>query len=235
MIHVDAQLPSFDAAKRWGSKRPLTKAIIVHRIGGHIVRPGGGLETMLTAASVERFFRLHPHGVATTQLSGSWKSKLPIIERWEANGVPAVKRIKAFVPYHFLVDPEGLVWESCPIDIIGMHAASRVSGVPGNSDSVGIGVIGNFRSANELAAWEVKAGVPVMAPTPEQEKALRQLMRDLLVVYPKATVMTHDEQRADQGRDPKGCPGLQLAPLIPEMASWALLASRHILDGEGRR
>lgn len=234
MIDTDGRLGSYAAAVKWGDKRRATKAIIVHRIGGHIVGDRGHLTPMMSAESVEHFYREHPHGVATTQLSGSWKSKLPIIRRWEEHGIPGVKRIKSFVPYHFLIDPEGLVWECSPIDTVGMHAASGDHEVPGNRVSVGIGVIGNFRTIDELETWERRVDLPVMLPTDHQIKALRELLRDLLVVYPDADVMTHDQQRTAQGKAPKGCPGARMAALVPPAHSWGRLAARHILDGRGR-
>lgn len=215
-------------------RRVSTTSIVVHRIGGdyvdHVDDAGRPVvQRLATADNVEWFYRHHPHGVATTQLRGSWASKQAAIERWARDGVPAEASAAGFVAYHLLVERDGSIAQALPIDVVGAHA-------PGvNSTSIAVGVIGDHRTRAQLATWERRAGISPWPLTDEQREGLRELLRDLLVAYPDAEILTHDDTRRRRGQKPKPCPGEVLEQQLLPLGGWARTAARHVRDGAGRR
>lgn len=160
------------------------QAIVLHRIGNSAAEPDG--REGRSADAVVRFFTADPEGVATVTLSGSHDEKLPTIERWRRDGVPEEMAARAFVPYTFLVEPDGALWQMLPLGTVGAHAVSY------NAGGVGVALIGDFR-AEEPAPAQVDAGVAVCAAL------LRRYRTDARAVR----VLGHDEVRTP----PKQCPG----------------------------
>ena len=212
-------------------KRKKTKSIVLHRINLGIsvkafLEP---TDDEKIADLIVRFWLEHPGGVATTTLTGSYSSKLPTIRTWKKSGIPKVYKDKAFVPYTFLVDKDGTVYQTLPLDAQGAHAVAH------NREGLGVAFIGDFRQESELANWEIREGLGSDVPSTNQIGSGGNLLRDLLVAFPGAEVLTHDQTLERRRKDPKGCPGSLAEGGFEQMARWATLAAGHVLDGDSRR
>lgn len=165
--------------------RSHTTAVVLHHLGVDVNHDG--ISTVDDAVS---FFTRDPEGVATVTLGGSYASKLPTIERWRRDGLPAVYQGAGFVPYHFLVDGDGNVSRMLHLEAIGAHAGAW------NDRSVGVACLGDFSKR---------------PPSEAELAAVVDLLRDVLAVYPGVEIVGHDETLERAGLPPKGCPG----PLFP--------------------
>lgn len=94
------------------------------------------------------------------------------IDRWHK-----VKGWKC-IGYHFVIYRDGSVHEGRPIDMIGAHCKGF------NSHSIGICYIGGC-TADGKHAKDTR--------TPEQKRALRQLLEKLHSKYPNASIHGHNE------------------------------------------
>jgi hypothetical protein len=197
------------------NRRGITSGLVCHRIGGTYGK---------TADSIIRFFTTDPEGVATVTLGGSYASKLPTIDDWRSRGVPADVLARAYVAYHFLVDTDGTVYQTLPLEVRGGHAEGW------NNKSVGIGVVGDFRSPQQVEDWERRIGYRAGdRVTDEQKKALRELLRDLLYYkYKKAIPMTHDATLLMRGHPRKPCPGDYGEDAFKAVFDWALGAASQM-------
>lgn len=81
-----------------------------------------------------------------------------------------------YVGYHFIIHRDGRVEACKPEDVRGTHAA------PWNTGSIGVCYIGGVAKDGTT---------PKDTRTPEQEKALVSLVRDLLKAYPGSDVLGH--------------------------------------------
>lgn len=81
------------------------------------------------------------------------------------------------IGYHYVVDLDGTVEKGRPDAEIGAHCVGK------NKNSIGIVYVGGLD----------KNGKPKDTRTPEQKEALWELLRVLLVKYPKATIHGHNE------------------------------------------
>ena len=177
------------------------RALVFHRIGeplsppspeetAHLpggVLPGGeGRDT----DGIIRFFTSHPEGVATVTLDGSYDDKKATIDKWTRDGVPAAYQEKSFVPYTFVIEPDGAVHQLLRLDVAGAHARGF------NHSGIGVAFVGDFRFE---------------APTDEQlESGLAvsvALLRQLGLSASEAKLYSHDEARAVIGQGPKECVG----------------------------
>ena len=86
--------------------------------------------------------------------------------------------------YHFYITREGTVFPMRPLDTVGAHVRGF------NAHSIGIAYEGGLQP--DGAAADTR--------TPQQREALRFLIRQLLVLYPKSTVCGH----RDLSPDPNG-------------------------------
>lgn len=161
--------------------RAHTTAVVVHHLGVDVDH-----DSLTTVEDAIAFFTRDPEGVATVTLGGSYTSKLPTIERWKADGLPAVYQGKGFVPYHFIIDGAGVVHRMLDLAAVGAHAGAW------NDRSVGVAFLGDFSKRPPTGA-EVDAGVA--------------LLEDIRAVHAAAEILGHDETLIRDGLPPKGCPG----------------------------
>jgi hypothetical protein len=182
------------AAKR--TARPFTTAIVLHRFAADSDRDG-----VTTVDEAIAFFTQDPEGIATVALAGTYAEKLPTIERWRRDGVPAAYQRRGYVPYHFLVDTYGGVWRTLPLDVRGAHAGNW------NNRSVGIACLGNFDRH--------------LMP-PEQVESTAALVADVLAVYPRATVLTHDDTLRADGLPVKSCAGRHFPLAVIKQLAWEI-------------
>jgi N-acetylmuramoyl-L-alanine amidase len=80
------------------------------------------------------------------------------------------------IGYHYVVDLDGTVEKGRPDAEIGSHCVGK------NKNSIGIVYVGGLD----------KNGRPKDTRTPEQKEALWELLRVLLVKYPKAVIKGHN-------------------------------------------
>ena len=115
-------------------------------------------------------------------------------------GAASIRGIQAFhqgpergwsdIGYHFLVAPDGKIYEGRPAEVVGAHS-------PPNTGKVGICTIGNFENAEQV--------------TPAQRASLVSLLAYLAGKYKIAPSKIHGH-RDFQGTD---CPGQQLYDQLP--------------------
>ena len=79
------------------------------------------------------------------------------------------------IGYHFVVRRDGTVEPGRPIEKVGAHCKNH------NSHSIGVCYEGGLN----------EAGQPADTRTPEQKKALRQLIKTLRARFPRALVVGH--------------------------------------------
>ena len=79
--------------------------------------------------------------------------------------------------YHYVIDLDGKIEKGRPEEEIGAHCVGK------NKNSIGICYIGGLD----------KKGKPKDTRTKEQKEALWELLRQLLVKYPKAVIAGHNE------------------------------------------
>ena len=106
------------------------------------------------------------------------------------------KRSFADIAYHFLIDPEGIIYEGREINIRGAH----VQGF--NTGSVGIVLLGNFNEDQ---------------PTESQVGSLQELVDYLRYTYEIRYLAGHKDY-PNQSPDGTECPGDHLYPLLISMA-----------------
>lgn len=106
------------------------------------------------------------------------------------------KRSFADIAYHFLIDPEGTIYEGRKINIRGAH----VQGF--NTGSVGIVLLGNFNEDQ---------------PTESQVESLQELVDYLRYIYEIRYLAGHKDY-PNQSPDGTECPGDYLYPLLISMA-----------------
>ncbi len=128
------------------------------------------------------------------------------------NGASSIRGIQAFhqnergwidIGYHFLIGPDGKIWEGRPTDVSGAHV------IP-NPGKVGVCMIGDFQ------------GVDV--PTPEARESLKALLAWLSATYGVAPI-----QRIFGHRDwmSTNCPGDTLYGDLPSIRQ----AVKDLIDG----
>lgn len=109
----------------------------------------------------------------------------------------------ADVAYHFMIDPEGFLYEGRPLNLRGAHVAGY------NTGSIGVVLIGNFE---------------VLEPTSAQLDTLNILVAHLAETFP----VTHLAGHKDFNPQETQCPGAHLSPILPEIA-----ARQNLLYGTG--
>lgn len=93
------------------------------------------------------------------------------IDRWhKQNGWKGIG-------YHYVIDLDGTVEKGRPDNEIGSHCTGK------NKNSIGIVYVGGLNAK----------GQPCDTRTDEQKQALWELLRQLLIKYPKATIHGHNE------------------------------------------
>ena len=193
-------------------------ALVLHRIGDPAVPPppealaglppdeGLGDEGH-DVEGIIRFFTQNPEGVATVTLDGTYDSKRATIAKWAATGVPESVAAHAFVPYTFLIAPDGTVSQMLPLGAAGAHARGF------NQSGYGIALLGDFRFESPPVE-QLEAAVAVCVA----------LLRQLGLSARRVKLLGHDEARAAMGQGPKQCPGA-LFPLAEVRA--------RVLDAAG--
>ncbi|MGE3166337.1 MAG: N-acetylmuramoyl-L-alanine amidase [Planctomycetota bacterium] len=106
----------------------------------------------------------------------------------------------ADLAYHYLIDPNGGVWEGRPVRFQGAHAGSPSA----NEGNVGIALIGNFDESE---------------PPRAQLAALKRLIGSLRAKYSlsASTVHTHQGLKKTAGLEFTSCPGRNLLRLLPAL------------------
>ena len=102
----------------------------------------------------------------------------------------------ADVAYHFMIAPDGKIFEGRPINVRGAHVRGY------NTGSIGIVLLGNFNED---------------LPTVEQLVHLRLLVDYLRYSYDIRFLAGHKDY-PNQSPDGTECPGDQLYPLLPDLA-----------------
>lgn len=84
-------------------------------------------------------------------------------------------------------------------------------------------------------ALSVTGGSGVQHPTEAMARTLRKVLREMMLLYPHARVVTHTQGNAELGvASAKQCPGRHAEPMVKAAASWAALAARHMRRGPSR-
>jgi len=107
------------------------------------------------------------------------------------------------IGYNYVIDLDGTIETGRNIDVSGAHAGS-----PHNSISMGICYIGGC-AKNGKTAKDTR--------TPEQKIALYQLVYDLLLLYPKAKVICHNQLAK------KACPSFKIEDFNKEFHLWKVV------------
>jgi hypothetical protein len=204
-------------AQHRGAHDPGCRALVLHRIGSPAQLPPPEVIAAMPederpgdegrdVEAIIRFFTQSPAGVATVTLDGSYDSKRATIDKWTQQGVPADHLARAFVPYTFLINPEGEVHQMLPLQATGAHAIGY------NQSGYGIGFIGDGRYEDPTPA-QLDAGVAVCVA----------MLRQLKLAPAQVKLLGHDEAREAMGSGPKGCPGdhFPLAAVVDRIRSAA--------------
>jgi len=123
-------------------------------------------------------------------------------DRLEALRLMHLRRGWSDIGYHYVIMRDGTVMKGRPVEKVGAHVRGH------NRDSIGIALMGGWK-ANANDAFEVHF-------TPEQDKALRELLRDLKKRFPSIRgILGHNEVAA------KACPGFRVdkwlsGPVVPD-------------------
>ncbi|MBL9042234.1 MAG: N-acetylmuramoyl-L-alanine amidase [Myxococcales bacterium] len=188
-------------AKRRSAHDGVCKALVFHRIGEpervppeeELAKLPGGILPGGEGRSVEGvidFFTNNPEGVATVTLDGTYDDKRPTIGKWTREGVPPEQAAKAFVPYTFLIEPDGSIHQMLRLDAAGAHARGF------NQSGYGVAFIGDFRFEPPTEE-QLDSGVAVCVA----------LLHQLKGKVPAVKLLSHDEARAAMGQGPKECTG----------------------------
>lgn len=112
------------------------------------------------------------------------------------------------IGYHFVIRRDGTVQRGRARDAIGSHVKGW------NAITLGICMVGGLANKAPYA--------PENNYTPAQWKALEALIRELLKVYPKATILGHRDLSPDKNRDGKISPNewVKQCPCF-EAKAWA--------------
>ena len=177
------------------------KALVFHRIGEpreplppeDLAKLPGGFLPGGEGRDVEGvlgFFTGNPEGVATVTLDGTYDDKKPTIDKWTHEGIPPEQAEKAFVPYTFLIEPDGAIHQMLRLDAQGAHARGF------NHSGYGIAFLGDFRFEPPTSE-QLDSGVAVSVA----------LLHQLKQYVPAVKLLSHDEARAAIGQGPKDCIG----------------------------
>ena len=97
------------------------------------------------------------------------------------------------IGYHFVVQLDGTVNPGRPLEIQGAHTRGY------NKGSIGICYIGGVESEKKNGKWMAKD-----TRTPEQKESLDRFLKELMCMYPEATLHGHNEFAA------KACPSFDV-------------------------
>ena len=112
--------------------------------------------------------------------------KVDEIKRWHVED-----RGWSDIGYHYLIDRDGTVLEGRPLERAGAHCIGH------NKHSIGIALIGGHGAGQNDSFADYF--------TPQQDKALRNLIGDMGFKYPITHIAGHNEFAA------KACPGFQVS------------------------
>mgnify|MGYP000875864896 CR=1 FL=1 len=98
------------------------------------------------------------------------------------------------IGYHFVIDGQGRIYEGRSLAVHGAHVKGH------NAGTLGIALMGNYEESE---------------PIPEQLARLKWLIRDLMTKHP----LTHLAGHSDFLPGKTLCPGKNLEPLLPALAS----------------
>jgi len=119
----------------------------------------------------------------------SGRSAVRSIQKYHQSSAEQGGRGWADIGYHFLIDPEGRIYEGRPVTVQGAHAGGSA-----NQGNIGIALIGDFSSS---------------PPSFPQEQALFALVRDLVRRHDLSPrrIQGHSEVRLGAGEGGTQCPG----------------------------
>lgn len=107
------------------------------------------------------------------------------------------------IAYHYVIKSDGTVVRGRPRDTVGAHA----HGV--NEISIGIVLEGNFQTGQSN----------YVQPTDAQIASLKELLAELLGIYPGVKIIGHSDVAGISGdpNDATACPGDTLMALLPDI------------------
>lgn len=133
------------------------------------------------------------------------KTTLEDIDAWHRARRPPFR----CVGYHFVIEREGKIRIGRPLPEMGAHVP------PHNQTAIGICVVGDNTTPDPNAppkqAWRRENH----GWTQVQIRALKQLIRACLMIWPDAKVAGHQ----DVGHTPTACPGIEEADLAQILAA----------------
>ena len=86
------------------------------------------------------------------------------------------------IGYHYVIYRDGTIHEGRNKDLVGAHCEGH------NSHSIGVAYVGGLENRPNVPYIQLR---PKDTRTPEQKKALRQLLQSLKLTYPEATIYGH--------------------------------------------
>ena len=86
------------------------------------------------------------------------------------------------IGYHYVIYRDGTIHEGRSQDLVGAHCTGH------NSHSIGVAYVGGLENRPNVPYIQLR---PKDTRTPEQKKALRQLLQSLKLTYPDATIYGH--------------------------------------------
>ena len=88
------------------------------------------------------------------------------------------------IGYHYVIYRDGTIHEGRNKNLVGAHCEGH------NSHSIGVAYVGGLEYRPNVPYIQLK---PKDTRTPEQKKALRQLLQSLKLTYPEATIYGHHD------------------------------------------
>jgi len=123
------------------------------------------------------------HSALPTNLGVAEIQKLHMQERGYAD-----------IGYHFVIDPDGVIFEGRNISVRGAHTSGH------NTGSIGVVLLGNFEES---------------APNDRQYNSLRNLIHQLALKYKITRLAGHRDFHPDK----TVCPGAELERKLPSLAA----------------
>lgn len=117
-------------------------------------------------------------------------AKVAEVKRWHLNNG------WSDIGYHYLIDRDGTVAAGRPVTRVGAHVKGK------NTGSIGVALFGGHGSS-ETDKFSDNF-------TPEQDAALRELLKDLQADYPITRISGHNQYAA------KACPGFTVSEWLVE-------------------
>ena len=103
------------------------------------------------------------------------------------------------IPYHFVINGSGTIYEGRSINYMGAHVKKN------NTGKIGVCLMGNFQSDNNGIKQIIKSALPT-TPTDSQYEAMEELIKVLETQYSTQYSGGHKDF-VMEGNEPTVCPG----------------------------